>query len=162
MSKPVVVEWAETAAELERRYRAERGLGRRKRLGALWRVRCGDRVADAGRVAGVGGRTVERWLAWYRRGGLAEVLRRVPGHGAVGQPHRLTTEQQAGVLARCAAGEFRTFEEARAWVQAAYGVVYRPGGLYTALVRLGLRPKGPRPVAEKADPAAREAWRTGG
>jgi transposase len=157
MSKPVAVAWAETAEELEAQYRAERGVERRKRLGALWRVRCGDRVADAGRVVGVGGRTVERWLAWYRAGGLAEVMRRVPGHGATGQRHRLTAAQRAGVLARCAAGEFRTFEEARAWVAAEYGVGYRPGGLYTALRRLGVRPKVPRPVAEKADPAAREA-----
>jgi transposase len=105
---------------------------------------------------------VERWLAWYRSGGLAEVLRRVPGHGAVGQRHRLTAEQQAGVLARCAQGQFRTFEEARAWVEAEYGVRYRPGGCYTSLRRLGVRPKVPRPVAEKADRAAQEAWQQGG
>jgi transposase len=162
MSKPVAVAWRETTGELEARYRAERDLERRKRLGALWRVRAGDRVADAGRMVGVGGRTVERWLGWYRVGGLAEVLRRVPGHGATGQPHRLTAEQQAGLLARCAAGEVRTFEEARAWVEAAYGVAYRPGGFYTSLHRLGVRPKVPRPVAEKADPARREAWQQGG
>jgi transposase len=125
-------------------------------------VHRGERVADAGRTVGVGGRTVERWLGWYRAGGLAEVLRRVPGHGAVGQPHRLTAGQQVGVLARCAAGELGTFEEARAWVQAEYGVRYRPGGLYTALRRLGVRPKVPRPVAAKADPAAQEAWKSGG
>jgi transposase len=105
---------------------------------------------------------VDRWLGWYRHGGLGEVLRRVPGHGAVGQPHRLTAEQRAGLLAHCAAGEFRTFEEARAWVEDAYGVVYRPGGFYTSLHRLGVRPKVPRPIAEQADPAAREAWRQGG
>ena len=162
MSKPVAVAWRETSGELEARYRSERDVERRKRLGALWRVRAGDRIADAGRTAGVGGRTVERWLGWYRVGGLAEVLRRVPGHGAVGQPHRLTAGQRAGLLARCAAGEFRTFEEARAWVEAAYGVAYRPGGFYTSLHRLGVRPKVPRPVAEKADPARREAWRQGG
>jgi transposase len=176
MSKPVAVAWRETTGELEARYRAERDLERRKRLGALWRVRAGDRVADAGRMVGVGGRTVERWLGWYRVGGrtverwlgwyrvggLAEVLRRVPGHGATGQPHRLTAEQQAGLLARCAAGEVRTFEEARAWVEAAYGVAYRPGGFYTSLHRLGVRPKVPRPVAGRADPARREAWQQGG
>jgi transposase len=162
MSKPVAVAWVESAEELERRYRAERDVGRRKRLGALWRVRAGDRVAEAGRLAGVGERTVFRWLGWYRTGGLAGVLRRMPGHGALGQPHRLTAEQRAGVLARCARGEFRTFEEARAWVQAEYGVAYRPAGLYTTLRRLGVRPKVPRPVADKADPAAREAWRQGG
>jgi transposase len=104
MSKLVAVEWAETAEELEARYRAEREVGRRKRLGALWRVRAGDRVAAAGRLVGVGERTVFRWLAWYRVGGLAGVLRRVPGHGATGQPHRLAAAQRAGVLARCAAG----------------------------------------------------------
>jgi transposase len=162
MSKPVAVEWQESAEELERQYRAERDVERRKRLGALWRVRVGDRVAHAGRIVGVGGRTVARWLEWYRAGGLREVLRRVPGHGAVGQPHRLSGAQQEQLLAQVGRGEFRTYEAARAWVEAEYGVVYRPGGFYTALHRLGVRPKVPRPVAEKADPAARARWRAGG
>ena len=71
MSKPVAVDWAESAEERERRYRAERDVERGKRLGALWRVRAGDRVAEAGRLAGVGERTMFRWLGWYRTGGLA-------------------------------------------------------------------------------------------
>ena len=162
MSKPVAVDWGETADELEAGYRAERDLERRKRLGALWRVRAGDRVADAGRVVGVGGRTVERWLAWYRAEGLDGVLRRTPGHGATGQPHRLTAEQRAGLLAQAGRGAFRTYEEAREWVEAEYGVAYRPGGFSTSLRRLGVRPKVPRPVAERADPARREAWKQGG
>ena len=103
-----------------------------------------------------------RWLGWYRDGGLEGVLRRVPGHGATGQPHRLTAAQRAGVLARCARGEVRTFEEARQWVAAAYGVAYRRGGFSTTLRRLEVRPKVPRPVADKADPARREAWQQGG
>ncbi len=162
MSKPVAVAWGETAEELEARYRVERDVERRKRLGALWRVRAGDRVGDAGRLAGVGERTVFRWLGWYRAAGLAGVLRRTPGHGATGQPHRLTAEQRAGLLEHAGRGEFRTYEEAREWVEATYGVAYRAGGFYTALRRLGVRPKVPRPVAEKADPARREAWRSGG
>jgi transposase len=162
MSKPVAVAWAETAGELERRYRAERDVERRKRLGALWRVRAGDRVADAGRAAGVGGRTVERWLGWYRVGGLAEVLRRVPGHGATGSAGRLTAAQWATVVDRAGRGEFRTYHEARAWVRERFGVEYRYSGLHAALTRLGVRPRVPRPVAEKADPTAREAWKSGG
>lgn len=162
MSKPVGVEWAETAEELERQYRAERDVERRKRLGALWRVREGDRIPAAGRLVGVGSRTVDRWLGWYRTDGLPEVLRRVPGHGAVGQPHRLTPAQQAELLEHVERGEFRTYEQARAWVEAKYGVVYRPGGFYNSLHRLSVHPKVPRPVAEKADPAAQEAWRQGG
>jgi transposase len=162
MSQPVRVVWTETAEGLERQYRAERDVERRKRLGALWRVREGDRIPDAGRMVGVGSRTVDRWLGWYRTGGLREVLRRVPGHGAVGQPQRLTSGEQAELLAHVGRGEFRTYEDARAWVEAEYGVVYRPGGFYTSLRRLGVRPKVPRPVAEKADAAAQEAWKQGG
>jgi transposase len=162
MSKPVDVVWTEPVEELEQRYRAERNVERRKRLGALWRVRVGERIPEAGRVVGVGSRTVDRWLGWYRTGGLAAVLRRVPGHGAVGQPHRLSAAQQQELLGHVGRGEFRTYEEARAWVEAQYGVVYRPGGFYTALHRLGVRPKVPRPVAEKADAAAQAAWKQGG
>jgi transposase len=162
MTKPVAVEWEETAVELEQRYRAERDVDRRKRLGALWLVRRGDRVGEAGRVVGVGERTVFRWLRWYREDGLDGVLRRVPGHGALGAPHRLTDEQQRTLLERAAQGEFRTFEEARTWVRATYGVAYRPGGMWSALHRLGVRSKVPRPVAAKADPAAQEAWQQGG
>ncbi len=162
MSKPVSVDWAESVEDLEQQYRAERNVERRKRLGALWRVRLGARIPDAGRVVGVGSRTVDRWLDWYRTGGLREVLRRVPGHGAVGQPHRLTPTQQAELLTHVERGEFRTYDEARAWVEATYGVQYRPGGFYISLHRLGVRPKVPRPVAEKADRVAQEAWRAGG
>src|SRR5687768_18363416 len=86
MSRSVTVAWKETVEELELRYRAERDVEVRKRLGALWRVRCGDRVGDAGRAMGVGERTVFRWLGGNREDGLAGVLRRVPGRGALGQP----------------------------------------------------------------------------
>ena len=162
MSRSVVVAWREAAEELERRYRSERDVEKRKRLGALWQVRCERRVAEAGRLAGVGERTVFRWLEWYRAEGLDGVLRRVPGHGARGSPHRLTAGQREALLERAGRGDFRTFEEARAWVEATYGVRYRPGGLWSALHRLGVRPKVPRPIAERADPAAQEAWRQGG
>jgi transposase len=162
MSRSVVVAWEETAEELERRYRAERDVGKRKRLGALWLVRRGRRVAEAGRLAGVGERTVFRWLGWYRAAGLEGVLRRVPGHGARGAPHRLTAERREALLERAGRGDFRTFEEARAWVEDPYGVAYRPGGFWSALHRLGVHPKVPRPVAEKADPAAQGAWKQGG
>jgi transposase len=162
MAKPVGVVWHETAAELERRYRAERDVEKRKRLGALWLVRRGDRVGDAGQVVGVGERTVFRWRGWYREDGLDGVLRRVPGHGARGAPHRLRAGQREALLERVGRGEVRTFEEARAWVQATYGVRYRPGGFWSTLHRLGVHPKVPRPVAEKADVAVQEAWQQGG
>jgi transposase len=162
MSKPVAVAWAEPAEDLYERYRAEREVGRRKRLQVLWRVQAGDAPAVAGQAAGVGTRTVERWLGWYREGGLAAVLRRMPGCGGRRSTSWLSPEQERALVAECATGAFRTYEEARAWVAAEYGVAYRYKGMHAALHRLGVHPKVPRPVAEKADTAAQEAWKQGG
>lgn len=162
MGRRVNVEWAESAEELRAGFAAEREPARRARLQALWLVREGRGLAEAGRLAGVGERTVERWLGWYRAGGLAEVLRRVPGHGARGAPSRLTGEQRAALVARSAAGAFRTYGEAQAWVAEAFGVAYSYHGMYSALARLGVHPKVPRPLAAKADPAAQAAWKRGG
>ncbi|HET8644684.1 MAG TPA: winged helix-turn-helix domain-containing protein [Vicinamibacteria bacterium] len=156
------VAWGESAQELYEWYRAERDVGRRKRLHALWLVRRGEHVDAAARQVGVGRRTLTRWLGWYRQGGLAAVLARVPGHGAVGSAGRLSAEQQRALLARAAEGAFRTYEEARRRVLAEYGVDYSYQGMYAVLARLGVHPKVPRPTAAKADPAAREAWKGGG
>ncbi len=77
MGRRVGVAWAEGADGLYARYTGERDVARRWRLQALWLVRSGASVAEVGRSAGVGRRSVERWLGWYRRGGLAEALRRL-------------------------------------------------------------------------------------
>jgi transposase len=162
MSKPVAVAWRETAEELYEQYRAERAVARRKRLQVLWRVRAGDAPAVAGAAAGVGARTAERWLGWYREGGLAAVLRRVPGCGGRRSTSWLSPEQERALVAEGARGTFRTYDEARAWVAAEYGVADRYKGMHAALHRLGVHPQVPRPVAEKADAAAQEAGRPGG
>jgi transposase len=162
MSRHVVVDWAEDADELRQRYIAERDVSRRTRLQALWLVRSGRSVTEAARLAGVGARSVERWLGWYRQGGLAVVLARLPGHGARGAPARLSPEQQQALAAQVARGTFRTCDEARQWVAEQFGVGYGYQGMYSLLTRLGLHPKVPRPMAAKADPAAQTAWKKGG
>jgi transposase-like protein len=60
------VDWKESADELHELYKKQRDLETRKRLVALWSVRRGESVTDAARIAGVGRRTLTRWLAWYR------------------------------------------------------------------------------------------------
>ena len=162
MSRHVVVEWAECADELHLQYTAERDVPRRQRRQALWLVRSGRSVAEASRIAGIGQRTLERWLDWYRHGGLVEVLRRVPGHGARGAPARLTSEQRQALVAHAASGAFRTYDEARQWVADTFGVPYTYQGMYSVLARLEVHPKAPRPMAAKADPAVQAAWKKGG
>ena len=155
------IDWNESAEELYERYRAERDVQRRKRLHVLWLVRRGRTVTATATEAGVGLRTVLRWLDWYRAGGLEEVLRRVPGHGARGLTCWLSPEQQAALLAQCRRGAFRTYGEAQRWVNRELGVSYRYDGMHTLLTRLGVHPKVPRPTAAKADPAIQEAWKKG-
>jgi transposase len=155
------IPWQETARELYEQYCRERDVGQRKRLQALWLVRRGLREQEAAREAGIGKRTLARWLDWYRQGGLEEVRRRVPGQGGRGTPCGLSPAQQAALLAQSSLGIFHTYEEARQWVEQQFGVRDRWSGLYTLLARLSVHPRVPRPTAAKADPAVQEAWKKG-
>ncbi len=102
-----------------------------------------------------------RWLGWYREGGLRSVLDRTPGHAAVGAPSRLSEEQKWLLVEESAKGTFRTYDEAREWTHKTYGVEYRYKGMHSLLTRLGVRPKVPRPVSEKADAVAQQGWKRG-
>lgn len=134
--------WRETAAELETAYRREQNIHRRKRLHALWLIRKGDGIGSVAAAAGVDARTIRRWLSIYRTGGIDELLRRVPGHQAAGRMPRLTSEQQAILCARIAAGQLRTIQEIIAWVQAEWGTSYTYQGMYR-LVRQSSQHHGP-------------------
>ena len=154
------VGWGETAEELYKGYKGEADIGVRKRLQVLWLVRSGQGARAAAKQAGVGERTVVRWLGWYRDGGLESVLERVPGHGAMGTASWLS-EEQKWLQEQTAKGKFRTYDEAREWVEQEYGVTYRYKGMYSMLARLGVHPKVPRPVSEKADSTRQEEWKRG-
>src|SRR3712207_809136 len=89
-----------SADELHERYRAERILEARRRLGALRLVRRGESVSAAAQSMGIGRRTLTRWLSWYQEGGLEGVLSRVAGHGALGNECRLSEHQQQELVER--------------------------------------------------------------
>src|SRR5918911_1986390 len=98
--RPCVVAWSEEDTEeaLRAAYRAERDVDVRQRLHALWLLRSGERRMDeVAELVGTTYRTVQRWVAWYREGGLAEVrTRRMGGYG---QTPRLTEDQQEQLAA---------------------------------------------------------------
>jgi transposase len=156
------VAWAaeDDAASLRARYRRERRVDVRPRLQGLWLVRTGRTTREVAEVVGVEERTVQRWLAWYRAGGLAEVEgRHAQGTGAT--PF-LTPEQQAELAGEVETGRFRAAAEVRRWVAERWGVAYTEGGMYALLRRLRCAPKVPRPVHEKTDQLAQARWKKGG
>jgi transposase len=159
--RPLQIDWQDDEATVRRRYQQERDPELRPRWHALWLVRRGASLRTAAQVLGVDERSVRRWVAWYRAGGLAEVGRRRRGD-RTGQPAWLTPDQQAALCAEASEGAFRTAAEAAQWVTATFGVTYTASGMRTLLHRLDCRPKVPRPIAEKANPVAQAAWKKGG
>lgn len=133
--RPLTVEWAETADVLHARYKRERNGHRRARLQALWMLRSGSSIGAAGNAVGVDYRTIQRWVAWYREGGLDAVLTRTPGYAAPGRPSRLTAEQRSALLRKNRQGHFRTVRDAVDWVQQEYGVSYTYTGMHALLHR---------------------------
>jgi transposase len=160
--RPLVIEWQESAEELKAAYRHEKDSYRRTRLQALWQLRSGKQLAEVQELVGVGYRTLQRWVQWYRRGGLREVLRRTPGQGAGGGHSPLSAQQQQAVKRQADLGAFRTAQEASRWIEQQWGVQYRYAGIYRLMHRLDLRLKVPRPRSEKASAQAQEAWKKGG
>lgn len=161
--RPFVVKWAEADTEkaLRAAYRLERDGAIRPRLQALWLLRSGGRHLDeVATVVGVHYRSVQRWVAWYRAGGLEAV--RTHRLGGPGKAPWLTPEQQEAVAQEIATGRFHRAADIRDWIAATYQVRYSEGGMESLLKRLRCAPKVPRPLHTHADPEAQEAWKKGG
>src|SRR4051812_13540182 len=160
--RKLTVEWAaeDDAAGLYERYRRERRPDVRSRLHGLWLVRTGRTTREASEALGVDERTVQRWLTWYRAGGLAPLEARHAG--SQGAPSFLMAEQKAELAAEVGTGRFRTAAEIRRWVEERWGVSYTEGGMYALLKRLRCAPKVPRPIHEKTDHLAQARWKKGG
>lgn len=159
--RPFVVAWRDEddAAALKAAYRAERDAELRPRLHALWLLRGGRRLGAVAEVLGVDYRSVQRWVAWYREGGLPAV--RAHHMGGVGQPPWLSPEQQEQTAREVATGRFPTAADIRGWVAQTFAVTYTEGGMYSLLGRLRCAPKVPRPLHEQADLQAQEEWKKG-
>jgi len=162
MGRQLEIDWQQTTAELKDLYYKERNPERRTRLQALWQLRSGKGMKEVANLVGVAYRTPQYWAAWYRQGGLTEVLKRIKGHGRQGRPARLTVLQQHALVAKVALGGFRTVGDAIQWVCDRWGVRYSYPGLHSCLKRLKCRPKVPRPRSIKADVEAQAKWKANG
>jgi len=160
--RPFIIQWQESGAELLEKYRREKNVQRRTRLQALWQMRQGKSLGEVSPLVGASYRTLQRWIAWYREGGLARVLHRIPGHNSPGGQGKLTPEQLAQVKERLDTGAFRTAQEMRTWIQQQWGVSYTKKGIYGVLRGLKARKKVPRPQSDRASPEAQDMWKKGG
>jgi transposase len=151
MGRALEIESQETASDLKDRYRRERNSERKVRLYAFWQLLQRKTLKDAAELAGIGYRTLQEWLAWYRHEGLTEVLRRIKGHGHQGRPAKLNTIQQKALVARAALGNFCNVWEVIEWVQDRWKVQYTYSGLLSCLKRLKCHLKIPSPCSVKAD-----------
>ena len=157
-----LVAWCEgdTAEALKAAYQGERDLELRTRLHGLWLLRCGWRLLWVAAALGAHYRTVQRWVAWYREGGVGNVLSHKMG--GKGQAPFLTAEAQEQVAKEVETGRFRTVAEIREWIAGQYGVTYTEGGAYSLMRRLQCSPKVPRPLHAKADEEQQASWKKGG
>lgn len=161
MRQRVQIKWQQTADQLKLFYQWERNPHRKIRLQALWHLRSGKRLQDVVAIIGVSYRTLQYWVAWYRADGLAEVMRRTPGHGSRGKA-KLAPIQQRALAAKVALGLFQTVWDAIQWVQNRWNIQYSYPGLLSCLKRLKGRLKVPRPRSVKADVGAQEEWKATG
>lgn len=161
MGRHVEIEWQESEAELKQMYQSERHLHRRTRLHALWLMRQGKNMVEVSSVLDVHYRTVQRWVARYRMGGVNEVLKRTPGYAASGRKPYLTQTQQNALLKQVARGVFHSVWEVLDWVEQRWGIRYKPNGMYDFLDRHNANLKVPRPQATQTSPEIQEKWKKG-
>ena len=161
IGRPLRIDWRpeDSPEALKSAYQGEQDITLRTRLHGLWLVRSGWQLGEAARAVGVDQRTVQQWVAWYREGGMEEVV--THKMGGRGQPRFLSAEQERELTEEVSTGRFRTAGEIRDWIESEYGVSYKPGSVYSLLSRLGCSPKVPRGRHEKADVAAQESWKKG-
>lgn len=160
--RPLRLVWqdADSAVALKQAFAQEQNRHVARRLQALWQLREGRGVRETARTLGVGERALQRWVAWYRRGGLPAV--RAPQVAGKGRAALLSAAQQTALIEHLASGTVHTAQDAVDWVAQEFAVRYRLGGMYSLLGRLRCRPKVPRPANPKSSVAVQEAWKKGG
>jgi transposase len=151
--------WREedTPEALKGAYQRERDPEVRTWLHGLWLLRCGWSLGMVAEAMGTHYRSVQRWVAWYREGGLSEVM----GHkmGGRGRPPLLRPEEEIQVSDAVARGRLRRAWEIRDWIAQQYGASYTLGGVYSLLRRLKCAPKVPHPGHAKTNRQVQAAWK---
>ena len=107
IGRPFRVDWhpEDTPEALRAAYRAQQDTMLRTRLHALWLLRCGRRMDEVSSVVGIHYRTLQKWVSWYRKGGVEEVLSHMMK--GLGQPRFLSEDQERELTEEVESGRFR-------------------------------------------------------
>src|SRR5215207_8942679 len=149
--------------ELRRRAAAERDALRRDRYRAVLLALDGKEAPEIAGSLGRARRSVQDWAYAYRDGGVDAVQ---PARRKGREP-RLPREREAELKARLDAGPrpedggvcTLRGRDVVAILEREFGVKYSLDGAYDLLGRLGYSCLSPRPLHEKADPAAVEDFK---
>ena len=151
--RKLTVDWKHTAEELYAHSNHTPNTQIARRFQALALLQRGRTLKETAAIVGVSIRTVQKWLTWYRTGGLDELTRRTRGGNRATPRSRLTPDQQAQLLQHASTQGFRTLREAAAWCREALGVGLSECPMGRLFHRLGFRRKIPRPMVVRADAA---------
>jgi transposase len=160
MASRLVLDWKEDEEELKILYQSEKDHQNRTRLQALWYLRQGRTIYEVGEMIGMHHRTVQDWIAWYRKGGVAEVLSHRQGGHHTAQSY-LSDKQMSELRAKAERGEIGSIWDGVHWAKE-QGVEYTYWGMRHVFDRLKLKKKVPRPRNPKASVEEQEAWKKGG
>lgn len=160
--RPITIEWHETENDLYELFAAEADVKKRQKLQLLWLVRAGNSIRKSCRTVAINERTGQRYLQWYREGGIESVLARQHGGKRGGQSGFLTQKQQEELKAEADAGKLKTVWEGIEWAKKEHEIDYSYEGMRGVFNRLRLRKKVPRKQHIKSDAQAQTAWKKGG
>lgn len=151
-----------TPEELKRLYRTEMNAKLARRIHGVYLARMGRTCPEIMRITGAARRTVQQWLDRYNHGGIDELVDK-PRCGA---PTKLPASVEKQILQRIQAGPRQgdvvgvfNANAIQAIIEREYGVLYSLTGLYDWLHRMGFSYLCPRPLHEKSDPVAQEAFK---
>jgi len=105
--------------------------------------------------------TLNKWINWYREGGIEGLLVRALGAKGGNAP-RFTPQGWDRFREQLAKGTWRTARDAQRWLKETLGLEMSRKEVYRHLGKLGARLKVGRRSHVKKDPAATEAFKSGG
>ena len=160
MSGVLKIEIIESADTLLKLLQQQHKATQRSKVQLLWWLKTGQAtgVSQLTHLSGYHRTTISRWLSKYRQGGIDALLE---VRSSTGRPQIITGEVRQELMRELEDPEgFSSYKQVQQWLAAVWGMQV-PYKTVHKTVRYGLKAKlkGPRPVSEKQQAGAVEAFK---